>query len=156
MKRSPDRLRRLERIAHLMDEWIEIPVVGYRIGLDGVLGLIPGVGDLAGLFISLFFVSEAAKEGVSKWTLIRMGGNILGDALIGAIPVLGDVLDFFWKSNRSNLELFRKSQLQPQETRNRSALFVITIVFVIASLAIGLVWGIWSLIAKLVQMGTSF
>ena len=91
-----DRMRRVERLGLLLDS--SIPVGKYRIGLDPILGLIPGIGDAVGTVLSSYIVFEAAKLGVSKVTLARMILNITVDALIGAVPIVGDLSDFVFKS----------------------------------------------------------
>lgn len=96
---------RLQTVATLMDSQFAIPGIGYRIGWDGLIGLIPGVGDLASTAISLYIISEAQKLGVSRWTTARMVGNVAIDAVVGAIPVLGDLFDMAYKANLRNLRL---------------------------------------------------
>lgn len=98
------RLERLRFLANLLDTCIMLPG-GYRIGLDPILGLIPGVGDLIGAGISLYIVREAAKLGIPKWVVLRMLANVGTEALIGFIPVLGDVFDAAFKANMRNLRL---------------------------------------------------
>lgn len=100
-------LRRLRRLSHTMDESITIPG-GYRIGLDGIIGLIPGFGDTAGAIVSSYLVAEAARLGVPSRILTLMIYNILVDAIIGLIPVLGDLFDFTWKANMRNLRLLER------------------------------------------------
>jgi hypothetical protein len=99
------RLRRMRLLSHLLDEWLRIPGTSYRIGLDGLIGLIPGVGDVAGALLSAYILREAYKLGVPMPTLMRMAGNIGLEAVIGAIPIVGDVFDFAWKANKKNLAL---------------------------------------------------
>lgn len=105
---AEDRHRRIERLqalATLMDSQFTIPGLGVRIGWDGLIGLIPGVGDLVTTAVSLYIVTEAQKLGVSRWTTVRMIGNIVVDALVGAIPILGDFFDVAYKANLRNLRL---------------------------------------------------
>ena len=97
--------RRLRRIAHLMDSSIRVPGTRYRVGLDALIGLIPGVGDAAGLAVSAYVVLAARRRGVPRRTLARMAANVGVDALVGSIPVLGDVFDLGFKANRRNLRL---------------------------------------------------
>lgn len=97
--------RRLRRIAHLMDSSIRVPGTRYRVGLDALIGLIPGVGDAAGLAVSAYVVLAARRLGVPRRTLARMAANVGVDALVGSIPVLGDVFDLGFKANRRNLRL---------------------------------------------------
>jgi len=99
------RLRRVRRLSHLLDDWFRIPGTPYRLGLDGLIGLLPGVGDVLGAFLSAYILLEARQLGVSKPILLRMVGNIAIETLVGAIPLLGDVFDMAWKANRKNADL---------------------------------------------------
>jgi hypothetical protein len=107
---APDpRLREVETLAHLLDEQFRIPGTSVRFGLDGVIGLVPGLGDMATTLVSLYVVARARDLGVPIGVLARMVGNILIDTVVGAIPVLGDVFDVAFKANRRNLDLLRRA-----------------------------------------------
>ncbi len=82
--------------------------MGVRFGIDPILGLVPGVGDAAGLVLSSAIMVQAYRIGVRKRTLARMGLNVLGDTLLGSIPLLGTVTDVMWKANRSNVRLIKR------------------------------------------------
>lgn len=99
------RLRRIRGLAQLMDTAIRIPGTGVSLGADSVLGLIPGVGDFAAAAVSLFIVNEARRLGVPREKLIKMLVNIGFDTVAGSVPVLGDVFDVYFKSNRRNFRL---------------------------------------------------
>lgn len=103
--RSLDRLR---TIARLLDARFGIPGTGLRFGLDSLLGLIPGLGDGAMALVSLYILVEAHRLGVRPVTLARMTGNVALDLGLGAVPVLGDIFDFFWKSNLRNVALLER------------------------------------------------
>jgi len=96
----------LDKLAHLLDS--RFSLLGVRFGLDSVLGLVPGVGDLAGLGMSAYILGQGYRMGARKRTLARMGVNVLGDTLFGSIPVIGTVVDVFWKANRSNMRLLHR------------------------------------------------
>ena len=98
-------LGRVRRLADWLDSRFVVPGLGWRFGLDGLIGLIPGAGDTILTLISLYIIVEARRLGVRKRTLVRMLGNVLVDAGVGAIPLAGDVFDFLWKANRRNLAL---------------------------------------------------
>jgi hypothetical protein len=99
----------LDDLARLMDGIFTIPGTKFQIGLDGVLGLLlPGLGDVIASFISLYIVSAATRLGVPRIVIVRMLGNVMIDAAIGAVPLVGDLFDFAWKSNRMNLDLLRR------------------------------------------------
>lgn len=98
-------LRRLREISHLLDNAIRIPGTSIRIGLDPILGLLPGGGDFVGMMFSAYVVVTAAQMGVPRETLTRMVSNIILDTIAGAIPVVGDVFDVAWKANTKNIQL---------------------------------------------------
>jgi len=97
-------LSHLRRFAELLDSAVPLPG-GYRIGLDGLVGLIPGIGDAVGACAGAYIVVRAAQMGASTATLVRMIWNVVVETLIGAIPILGDVFDFVWKANNRNVAL---------------------------------------------------
>jgi hypothetical protein len=99
------RVRWIRRLAYLLDNSIRIPGIGYRIGIDPIIGLIPGAGDAIGTILSLYIVLVANRMGVSRKTLLRMVYNIGVDALVGAVPIFGDILDAAWKANVKNVAL---------------------------------------------------
>ena len=99
------RLRRIRGLARLMDTALRLPGTRLSLGADSVLGLIPGVGDFAGAAVSLFIVNEARRLGVPNDKLFKMLVNVGFDTLVGSVPVLGDVFDVYFKSNRRNLQL---------------------------------------------------
>jgi hypothetical protein len=101
-------LARLETLAHLMDTAFVIPGINRRVGLDAVIGLVPVIGDVAGMVISSFIVYEARRLGAPRWLLARMGLNVAFDGLIGAVPVAGDLFDAAFKANRRNVRLLRR------------------------------------------------
>lgn len=103
-----DRIRRLKRIsqlARIMDTAISIPGTGIRFGADSVIGIIPGFGDAAGGLIGLYMVNEARKLGLPGHKLMKMVGNVGIDSLVGAVPLLGDVFDVYFKSHRRNARM---------------------------------------------------
>ncbi len=105
MMTERERLNRLRRIARLLDARFGVPGTRFRFGADSLLGLVPGVGDAATALVSLYILAEARRLGVGMPTLIRMGWNVALDLGLGAVPVIGDVFDFFWKSNLKNIAL---------------------------------------------------
>jgi hypothetical protein len=99
------RVERLRHLAHLLDDRFAIPGTRYRIGLDGLIGLVPGIGDAVTTLLSLYILLEAHRLGVPISKLGRMGINVGLDAALGAVPLVGDVFDVAWKANRRNLGL---------------------------------------------------
>lgn len=105
------RLRRdLERarvLGDLLDDRFE--VAGVRFGFDSLIGLVPGVGDLATAGLSLYPVYLAGRHGLGSWTVARMLGNVVLDFLIGLVPLVGDLADMGFKANKRNVALFRRA-----------------------------------------------
>ena len=101
-------LARLETLAHLMDTAFVIPGINRRVGFDALIGLVPVIGDVAGMVISSFIVYEAKRLGAPRLLLARMGLNVAFDGLIGAVPVAGDLFDAAFKANRRNVRLLRR------------------------------------------------
>lgn len=99
------RLRRIRGLARLMDTALRVPGTRISLGADSVLGLIPGVGDFAAAAMSLVIVNEARRLGVPNDKLVKMLVNVGFDTVAGSVPLLGDVFDVYFKSNRRNLQL---------------------------------------------------
>ena len=99
------RLKRIHLLSRFLDEQFRIPGTTYRVGLDGLLGLIPGVGDAAGALLSTYILYEAIRLGAPNTVLLRMIANIGIDTVGGAIPVVGDIFDMAWKTNKKNAAL---------------------------------------------------
>ena len=100
--------RSLDQLSHLMDGLFRVPGTGWRVGLDAIVGLIPGVGDFATTAVSLYILAAGVRYRVPKVTLLRMAANIGVDYLLGAVPVVGDLFDAAWKSNQMNVELLKQ------------------------------------------------
>ena len=100
-------LQRVARLAYWLDDRFRIPGTRRRIGVDGLLGLVPGIGDTATALIASYIVLEAARLGVPKAMLARMLANVGIDYVIGLVPLVGDLADFAWKANRRNARMLR-------------------------------------------------
>ena len=131
----------LERLGWLMDDLIRIPGINWRIGLDAIVGLIPGFGDTATSLVSFYILGSAVRYGVPKVTLLRMGMNLGIDYLVGSLPFVGDLFDAWWKSNQRNVALLSKratvSASEAREGRISDWLFVGLIIVLLAGMAIG-------------------
>lgn len=99
--------RDIEQLARLLDDRFRVPIVGWRVGIDGLVGLIPGVGDIASAVVAAYIIYRARRLGVPLRVRARMAWNVALDMLLGAVPVAGDVFDFAWKANRRNLRLVK-------------------------------------------------
>jgi len=115
---------KLSRLAWLMDSSFQIPGTQIRFGLDGLIGLIPGIGDALGAIISSHILTQAAHMGAPKSVLLKMAFNIGLDAILGIIPVVGDISDFVWKANQRNVQLLNDYLEQPEITVTHSRFFV--------------------------------
>ena len=100
-------VKRLDALAHLMDDRFEIPIIRVRIGLDPIIGMIPGGGDWVVWLVGIYIFWEAVKLGAPMHVLMRMATNIGVDLLGGYAPVAGDIFDVFYRSNKRNVELLR-------------------------------------------------
>ena len=103
-----DELRRLRDQARLLDSAFQIPGTNFRIGWDGLIGLIPGVGDAVTGVLAAGLVARAAHLGVPNRVLFRMVANVAVDIALGAVPVLGDLFDIAWKANQRNVRLLER------------------------------------------------
>lgn len=96
-------LRRIQTVAHLMDDAFRVPGTDFRFGLDPILGILPGVGDTFSSLFSLYIVLEAARAGLPRSTLFKMLGVVGVDTVAGSVPLIGPVFDAAWKSNKWNV-----------------------------------------------------
>ncbi|WP_326521056.1 DUF4112 domain-containing protein [Leptothoe kymatousa] len=135
--RSRQSLQRLQGISHLLDNAIAIPGLGYRVGLDPLIGLLPGGGDLMTGLISIYIVFEAARLGVPAATLGRMGWNILVELVLGTLPMVGDLFDVVWKANARNVALLEHHIRHPRPSRNADKLFALILIILLLALVIG-------------------
>lgn len=130
-------LTRLRGLSRVLDNAIAIPGIGYRIGLDPLIGLLPGGGDLMAGLISIYIVVEAARLGVPAATLGRMGLNILTEVVMGSIPMLGDLFDVVWKANARNVGLLEQHIRHPIPSRRTDKLFAIVLISMLLAVVIG-------------------
>lgn len=123
------RERRTEalRWTRWLDSSIPVPGTSRRVGWDGVVGLVPGVGDAAGLALSMAVVTRGALLGVRGWTLARLVVVALADAAIGAVPFLGAVLDFVFKANERNLRAIDRYELEREAVEAESRNIVVAL-----------------------------
>jgi hypothetical protein len=130
--------KRLRRIAWILDDLVRVPGTSRRFGLDPVLGLLPGGGDIAGGALSAYIVVAAARLGAPSSVILRMGWNIVVDTVLGAVPLLGDLFDASWKANRRNVALLERYMEQPGSARRSSRLVLAGVLVGIAATAIGM------------------
>lgn len=135
---APAGLKRLRQISHVLDNAIPVPGTKARIGLDPILGLLPGAGDTLSGLMSVYIVFEAARMGVPAVTLGRMGMNILFDLLTGTVPVFGDLFDMGWKANSQNVALLEKHVADPVPSRAADKVFAIALITILVALVVGI------------------
>lgn len=114
------RLDRMRAAARLLDSQFRIPGTNIRFGLDAIAGLVPGVGDFAGAIASAYFIYEAARLGAPGTVLARMVTNVGVEALVGAVPILGDLFDVAFKANNRNMRLLEEHVVAPDVVRRSS------------------------------------
>ena len=124
----------LDLLAHLLDDWFRIPGTSVRFGLDGIIGLIPGLGDILAGLASCILIIAAWFRGVPYVTLLRMVVNLGIDVLVGSIPFLGDAFDIAWKANRRNYALMTRHLRQPHRHTWRDYVFLLGIALTLAAI----------------------
>lgn len=133
--------RSLEQLSYWLDGVFRVPGVGWRFGLDALVGLVPGVGDLATTAVSFYILAAGVRHRVPKATLMRMGVNLGVDYLVGSIPVVGDLFDAYWKANQMNVELLKRratlSGAEAREGRASDWLFVGAVMLVLLVILVG-------------------
>lgn len=148
--------RQLDHFAWLMDECFRIPGVGWRFGLESVLGLFPGAGDLVTGMMSLVLLVRAFQFKLPRVVAARMILNTLIDIVIGAIPFVGDAFDFVWKSNTKNMKLFHEYAQEPELSTRRHWIFIASLIggfaVLFVMIAIFVVW----LVARFFQQSGPF
>jgi hypothetical protein len=127
-QRTPPSLEsRFRWLALIMDNFLRVPGTKLRFGLDPIIGLLPGIGDVTSAIVSAVAFVHAARSGVPKILLARMAMNILINELVGIIPGLGDAFSFWFKSNVRNYELLRRYSAAPAGSRRGDWIFVIAV-----------------------------
>lgn len=139
----PDPRRHLERaraVARLLDNALPIPGTDRRIGLDPLLGLVPGLGDLAGAAGAVYVIIAGAQLGASRAVIARMVLNVGIDTVIGTIPLIGDLFDAGWKANARNVAMIERHLESPVATRRASVWTLALAVLGLVAIAAGGVW----------------
>lgn len=134
---TDDPLARARTLTNLLDNAVRVPGTSMRFGLDPVLGLIPGLGDVAGAALSGYVVLLASQLGAPTTVIVRMLGNVVIDTVGGTVPVIGDLFDAGWKSNSRNLALLERHLGKPESTKRASRAVVWLTVAALLLLGIG-------------------
>jgi Domain of unknown function (DUF4112) len=137
----------LHRLEILLDEAFHIPGTPIRFGLDGIIGLIPGLGDVLAGLLSAVIPLAAWIRGVPYVTLVRMAANVAIGVLVGSIPILGDIFDIVWKANRRNYLLLCRHLEAPRRHTARDWGFLLLLASSLAFIfAIPVILAIWMIV----------
>ncbi|WP_380681219.1 DUF4112 domain-containing protein [Salinigranum sp. GCM10025319] len=132
-------LAALRRLAHALDDLFEVPGTNYRVGLDPLIGLLPGIGDVPTSVASAYIVAQAAALGVPRATLARMLLVVVVDSVVGSVPLVGDLFDAVWKANSRNIALLEARVDDPEAaTTDRRFVLVVTALLALVFLAVSL------------------
>ena len=147
----PKGLRRMQYLAKLMDSQFRLPGTKYRFGLDAIIGLIPGGGDLSTFAISSYIIWVMAHNGASGFVLARMVLNVLIDSLFGMIPIIGDLFDFAFKANMRNVRLMQQYY---EEGRHRGSAWkvIVPLLILLFLILAGCIWLGYKLISYVVGL----
>ena len=145
------RLKALKHVSRLLDSAFVIPGTDIRLGLDPLLGLVPGLGDLASPLFAIALLWQSRDLGIPRLVQLRMIFNVAIDALVGLLPVAGDLFDVAWKANDRNIALLERHAYEQRRPTAGDWLFVIAAIgllviiasvpFLLAGWLIGVVWG---------------
>jgi hypothetical protein len=139
----PDnRLRWVEKLSYLLDEQFRVPGTKFRFGLDPIMNLIPFLGDMSGFLVSAALVLTMARNGASSRIVSLMAVNIVLDATIGAIPVIGQIFDFFYKANSRNIKLLKEHYQEGKHQGSGRGVLVgaLLLLFVLFGLVVFVIW----------------
>jgi Domain of unknown function (DUF4112) len=153
----PPDLVALRRFAYLMDEAFSVPGTRMRVGVDAILGLIPGVGDVIGALLSTWIIAGALRHRVPAWVIARMVFNVAIDVIFGAVPVAGDVFDFLYEENMMNMRLLEKhrDRRRPPRSARQIAVVFMAIVAFLVLLAAGMAVALIALVLWLIGQRNS-
>ncbi|MDB5262440.1 MAG: hypothetical protein JWQ14_1721 [Adhaeribacter sp.] len=146
-----ERLRWIEMVSRFMDNQFRLPGTNFRFGLDPILSFIPFGGSAASFAVSAGLLVTMVKYGVSRKVMIMMLGNLALDAVLGSIPVIGNLFDFVFKANQRNVSLLRKHYVEGKHSGSGNGLLAIIILVLILLLGL-IIYGTWQLIQYLVGL----
>lgn len=146
------KLQSLDRLAWLLDSSIKIPGTSRTIGLDGIIGLVPGIGDAFAGLLSGYIVVKALLMGLPIFIIGQMVVNMVIEGVVGVIPFFGDIFDFIFKSNRRNVKLMQNYLENPKETAERSASSVIGFLVVLFFVFLLTIWLIFKVLGWAVSL----
>lgn len=115
---NQDKISQLNELSFVLDEYFTIPVINYKFGLDPIISILPGVGDLSSTVLSIYICYESYRMGIPIPTILRILTNIGIDTIFGSIPLIGTVIDIWWKANKRNMELIESRLQSPKKAEN--------------------------------------
>ncbi len=136
MKTQEQKLAHIRGLARFLDESIPVPGTKYKIGVEPIVGLIPGVGDFFGVTLSAYIILRAADLGVSAATIIRMIINLVIDGVIGSLPFVGDLFDLVWKANKRNIAIVENELLKNAPLKSSKVFVAVAAVALISVMAL--------------------
>ncbi len=149
-------LAQLRQLSNLWDQAIGIPGTKWRIGLESIIGLLPIGGDWIGLVMSSYILFHAVKFNLPRSVMVRMVLNVLIDAIVGAVPILGDLFDTTWKANTKNVNLLEAHLKSPQKSHKADKLALwllffgcILLVVILLGISLTLIFAIGKLLGQL-------
>lgn len=148
---TPAKIKWLDNVSAFLDNKFRIPGTETRFGLDFIIGLIPGAGDVASLGISSVLVLTMVRYGASGRLILQMLWNIFLDTTVGAIPILGDIFDLYYKSNRRNFELL-KAHYKEGSYQGNGLWIVLMVLLLLIIMFIGMIY----LVAKVVAWSWAY
>jgi hypothetical protein len=148
------RLGLLRRVARMLDSAVPVPGTSFRFGLDPILGLVPGLGDLVSPLFTAGIIWQARDLGIPRVVIMRMIVNAAIDTLVGVVPIVGDLFDFAWKSNNMNLALLEQhayEELRPSASDWTLVILAIALLVVIAAVPFLLLGWLFNLVSGLIR-----
>jgi hypothetical protein len=136
------------KFAELLDSWFTIPGTKIKVGLDPIIGIVSGIGDLAGASLSVYFMFYATRLGAKSSVLLRMFMNIMADLTIGLIPILGDLFDVAWKANLRNVKLLEMLEEDPEKLEKESTVLMWVLFTILVLILIGVIIAIGWAVAE--------
>ena len=140
--------RRISAVSRVLDDLVTVPGTGRRVGVEPVIGLVPGAGDFISAAVGIWLIVEATRFKLPGVVVARMALNTLVDFVVGLVPILGDLFDFAFKSNTRNVALFRRYAADPKASTREHTLMLIGAVVVL----VGIAWLFFALVGWLLSI----
>ncbi len=139
MSKNNPTLNHLDALAKLMDSQFRIPGTSIKFGVDSIIGLIPGAGDIGGLLVSGYMIAVLAANGASGFVLARISLNVLIDTLFGSVPILGDIFDVAFKSNQRNMKIVHQHYVEGKH-QGGAWKVIVPVLLLLVLICVGIIW----------------